>query len=478
MIGFKTKRATALIGIALDGNRLEAVSLRRTNGTVQIREAVTASMALSPLTGDPVLVGQEIRNHLDKAGIREKRCAVCLPLSWVLSLQVKLPDLPEADIAGLLQIEAERGFPSGSDSLFIGKSRFKAPNGDKYATLLGVPKNHLDTLEKSLRAAGLKPVVFAVGVSAIQSPAQPAERIFTLAVSANTLDLQVSGGGGVVALRSLGSAIEGEGAQRNISADLVAREMRITFGQLPDGFADGGGKVNVYGEGAIARPFVKELAPRLQPMGLQVNYVERTSSANFDKAVPADFAGSSALALGAAYVRGGDIGPDFLPPKVHPWQQFVSTRMSTQKLAWAGGAAALAAVCVAIAFGYQQYQLTTLQTKWDSMATRVTELQGEQDQIKKFRSWYDENNTSMQILLDLVKAFPDDGSVSAKTVEIRDLAQVSCSGTASDNASFLKMHGKLSSTPGITDVHAEAHGQKPVTFGVNYQIGGANGGGQ
>ncbi len=186
---FKRRRATSLVGIALDGSRLEAVSLKRNNGTLQIRQAVAASLVLSPLTGDAALVGQEIRNHLDKAGVRERRCAVCLPLSWVLSLHVKLPDLPEADLAGFLQIEAERGFPSGSESLFVVHSRYKAPNGDKYAALLAVPRNHLESLQRVLRAAKLKAEVFALGVGALQSPVQQAEpRLLTLAGGANTLD--------------------------------------------------------------------------------------------------------------------------------------------------------------------------------------------------------------------------------------------------------------------------------------------------
>src|SRR5271157_5512736 len=95
---FKSKRSASVLGLALDGNRLEAVVLRRSNGTLHVRHTASASLALSPLTDDPELAGREIRNHLDAAGIHEKRCALCLPPSWLLSLQTKLPpELSEAD---------------------------------------------------------------------------------------------------------------------------------------------------------------------------------------------------------------------------------------------------------------------------------------------------------------------------------------------------------------------------------------------
>src|SRR5579862_9511427 len=135
---FKPKRASSVLGLSIDGNRLEAVVVRRNNGSLQVQQTLSAPLALSPLSGDPELVGREIRNHLDQAGIRERRCAVCLPLNWVLTVQTQIPDLPEEDVASFLQIEAVRGFPSGHEHLYITDSRVTAAGGEKYATLLGI----------------------------------------------------------------------------------------------------------------------------------------------------------------------------------------------------------------------------------------------------------------------------------------------------------------------------------------------------
>ncbi len=95
----KKQRASSVLGLSLDGNRLEGVVLRRANGSLVVQKTISASLSLDPLTNDPELVGREIQNHLEKAGIRERRCAVCVPLNWVLTLQTKLPDLPAADVS-------------------------------------------------------------------------------------------------------------------------------------------------------------------------------------------------------------------------------------------------------------------------------------------------------------------------------------------------------------------------------------------
>jgi hypothetical protein len=65
---------------------------------------------------------------------------------------------------------------------------------------MAVPRNNLNTLERVLRAAKLKPVTFGVGISAVQPAAGDTQRVITLLVRSNcAIDLQVSGGGGIVA---------------------------------------------------------------------------------------------------------------------------------------------------------------------------------------------------------------------------------------------------------------------------------------
>ena len=76
----------SLLGLAFDGSRLEGVNVRRTNGSVEIRKAFSATLSLDPLTAEVELAGREIRKQLDAEGIRERWCAVCLPLSWALTL--------------------------------------------------------------------------------------------------------------------------------------------------------------------------------------------------------------------------------------------------------------------------------------------------------------------------------------------------------------------------------------------------------
>jgi Tfp pilus assembly protein PilN len=111
------------------------------------------------------------------------------------------------------------------------------------------------------------------------------------------------------------------------------------------------------------------------------------------------------------------------------------------------------------------------------MSARVKELDGIQQQIQKYRPWFDESFRSLSILKQLTTAFPEDGTVTAKTVEIRDGNVVNCSGTARDNAALLRMLSQLRAADGVTDLKVDQiRGKSPMqfTFDFHWNKGGGS----
>ena len=157
------------------------------------------------------------------------------------------------------------------------------------------------------------------------------------------------------------------------------------------------------------------------------------------------------------------------------WQQ-VATKFSSKKIAGAATVAGAIALIILLAFLVQQIQLSLLRSKWSVLEPRVVELEAFQQNIKKFRPWFDDSVRSLAILRRLTEAFPEDGQVSARTFEVREPSAVSCSGVARDNPSFLKMLEKLRGTKEISDLKIEqVRGQSPLQFTFSFRWGGANG---
>ena len=465
----KRQRLTSLLGLALDGSRLDGVVLRRNNGSLQVQQSFSVSLSLDPLTADAELVGREIRNHLDAAGVRERHCVLGLPLKLALATHAELPDLPEADVASFLQIEAERGFPCDAATLLVASSRCRTPSGKQHAMLVGIPRNHLVVLDSALRAARLKPVSFSLGIVALQ-PAGPEASggVLALTIGESHVGLQVTSGGGVAALRTLEGALEMEGGRRLLHADLVARESRITLGQLPAELRESVRRIRIFGPPDLSQQLADEMELRLEPMGLKVELVSRYADNEFRLRCPADTAVSPALSLAAERLSGREALFEFLLPRVTAWQQ-VTARYSSGKLRTAGAVAAVVFLLVAGLFLIQQWQLMRLQSQWAAIAPRVKELEKITQDIHQFRPWFDDSVRVLSILRQLTQAFPEDGVVSAKTVEIRDLSAVTCTGVTRDNQSLIKTVERLRASGGIADLRVSTiRGKSPMQFTFDY----------
>ncbi len=468
---------TSLLGLALDGSRLEGVVVRRVNGRLQAQQPFCVSLSLDPLTNDPELVGREIRNHLDAAEIRERHCVVGLPLKWALTTHVEVPELPEADVASFLQIEAERGFPCDANTLHIATSRCRGASGKQHALLVGMPKAHVTRLEQVLHAAKLKPASFSLAISALAAKADAAGGVLALAIGETHVALQITAAGGIAALRALEGALELEGSQRLLRADIVGRETRITLGQLPSDVSDPVRSVRIFGPPDLTQQLADEMELRLDVMGLKIEPVTRYPESEFGVPFPSETPVSAGFSLAARHLAGRGSVLEFLPPRVAAWKQ-MTERYASGKLRTALSVAAVLALLVGGAFFYQQCLLWHLQTQWAGMSVKVGQLEDINKQINQYRPWYDESVKGLTILRSLVEAFPEDGSVTAKTVEIRDLSVVTCTGTARNYQALLQTLQRLRTSPQIHDANlGPTRGQTPAlqfSFTFAWTDGGRN----
>jgi len=174
-------------------------------------------------------------------------------------------------------------------------------------------------------------------------------------------------------------------------------------------------------------------------------------------------------------VQDGPPALEFLPPRPSRWSVLMS-RYSSKRLATAGFAAAAAVVALLLAFGWQEYRLWTLRSEWSGMAAQVADLEATQGRIREFRPWYDTSFRNLTIMKRVVECFPDNGSVTAKTLEIHSPASVSVSGTARDNASLLRTLDQLRQAREIQGLKIEQiRGKTPAQFNFTFRWVGTTG---
>lgn len=466
---------STLVGLEFDTNRLDVVEAHRTNGSVEIKKSFTIALSLDPLTNAPELVGREIRKALDEQGIRERWCTVCIPLTWVLTLSTKLPDLPESDIASFLTVEAERGLPYAPDALLTASSRFKT-GAETWATTIAVPRTHLTRLEAVLAAAQLRAASFSLGIAALQpTDAESADGVLALVPGESNIRVQLAVGGGIAVLRTIEGAFEMEGAERQLQTDHVAREIRITLGQLAPEVRDSVKLVRVFGKNEDAEELAEMLTPRLETQGLKVEQVRTHAQNEFGIKLPINTAASAALALAMRRLAGNRATLEFLPPKISAWQQ-ISSKYSSPRLVTVGASAGAVAALILLAFFVQQSLLWYWGHRWNNIRQQVYVLEDTQTNIRKFRPWYDASFRELSILRRLTEAFPEDGTVSAKQIEIRDpnkpgeLLIITCTGTAKTRTALLGVKDKLAKARNVQDIHTQMErGTSPMEFTFDFK---------
>jgi hypothetical protein len=271
-------------------------------------------------------------------------------------------------------------------------------------------------------------------------------------------------------LRALQGALEQDGVHKKPYVDVVARDLRITLGQLPPEIRQSVQSVRVFGNGEEMVNFAEDLATRAKSMGLEVQLIRKYADLKMGMKAPAEATVSPALSLALRLLGGLSAPLEFLPPKVSAFKQLTS-RYSSRKLAWTGIAAGVVLLAVALAFVVQQWQLQRWRSRWTGMRTRVTQLEGIQQQIRLYRPWFDDTFRSLNILEKVTEAFPEDGSVYAKSIEIRDPGAVSLSGTTRDQAALLKVVDQLRTTRGISSVQVPNIRGKQFTISLRWGEG-------
>jgi hypothetical protein len=264
------KRLQSVIGLSIADGQLRVAHAARAKNAIAVLRSTTATLSLDVFHPETELVGREIKNHLEAASIRERHCVVALPASWILSQHTKLPDLAPEDAASLLQIEAEKSFPCDPEELHITRSPHKSGES-AYVTQLAIRQEQLARLTAVLKSAGLKPVSFTLGLDALPGaiPASGEGRI-TLVVEPKGAALLIAAGGGVAAFRAFEASIDSEAGENIVNGAALARELRITFEQVPADLRREIRQLHLLGDDKIARQLEETLADWARESGLTV----------------------------------------------------------------------------------------------------------------------------------------------------------------------------------------------------------------
>ncbi len=465
------RRPVLVNGLSIEPEETVVCQFRKRGTQVQVMQTLRLPIRAGTFKTDPARAGLELLAALKTARIRGKRWVISLPLAWVFTAPFELPELSEADAHNFAQMEAERRFPLSPDELALTMSQRRGGEGPQQAMLVGVPLELLAHVDTALKAARVRPSSITVGMSALTA-AQGEDGFVMICAGQGFVDIAAGQGGTVYALRNLAWEEEQSEAEPHRMAREIARQVRITLAQTAGQDGDRVQRAVLYGVQNWPPDALDTLFDALGELGLSAVEGVVKGAPNPAEAPPA-------LLARAVGDLAGEPPPVELVTKRKARLQSAAARLSKRNVRWMIAAVASAILLVAGAFGYQEHTLSQLQDQWDAMAGQVDEAKTLQERVRFYRPWYDETIPSLAIPKYLATAFPEAGSVSLKSLHVKDRTAATCSGSASNFADLMQVKQSLDKSGDLDDLKLfSARGGTPVAFTLTFSWKGRASSGQ
>ena len=446
----KRFQSRSVLALTLEASRIAVSLVRQDNGGSRMLRLLSVCIGAEDIVRKPEKAGAEFAAALEEAGIRERRCVVCVPPTWALAASADLPEVGAEDLRGYFELRAESEFSVPISDLRLAHCPYVLPGGKRRATIAAVQARQMEAVEKMLQAAGCRAVSVSLRLDGCFREGPPTLHILS---NGDCVDLVVSTGGGIAALRSLALA-DSNGEVLPVPT-AFSREIRVTLGRLPDAL----------GAQVKAARFGKEelrlkLGGELQRLGITSAENETDSGVESPEA---------AIDAAARYLGNEPVAFEFVVREVSPWPATLQ-RLNTKRGRQIAGSVFGAVALLMLVFVVRSKIESGLESDWKGMQNTVADLDSLQQKIRKFRPWFEPAPQGLQIVESLMTAFPDKGDVWAKSVQIGQGYKVSCSAFARNSAAMMGLQDRLRGQPGVRELKLQQmRGENPLQFSVTYQ---------
>ena len=457
----KRFQVRAVLAITVESGRTVVDHVRRDENTSRVLHSFTLPWGAEAVLADPERAGQRLAAELEAAGIRERRCVVCIPAGWAMTTSTEVPGIAADDLRGFLELRAEREFPVPVADLRLAHCAYVLPDGKECATLAAVPAKRMDAIERMLAAAECRAVSVSLGLDACLPQGGVPAALHFLA-NGNHIDVVIAAGGGIAAVRTLPAPASTETAA--FDAMGFSREVRITLGRLPEALRQQVREARFGGAPVSAENLCQEMRPHLSRMGIESRLERPAGTAS--AAHPA-----AAIEAAGQHLAQQAVAFEFLTPQVNRWQ-LMARQFDDRRRRWLAVAVAALLVLPVLTFIVRSHMESSLNAEWRGMQGKVAELDKLQQRIRQFRAWFDPAPQSVQVLEALDTALPEQGEVWTKSVQITDGAKVICTGFARNHTALLGFLDGLRKRPEISGVQLQQErGENPVQFSIIYKWG-------
>jgi hypothetical protein len=429
------------IGVLIQEGSITLAEVRRSGKGLQILRTARCAISLKAEDGNNESSVLAIRQCLREHGFSGRQCVVGLDGQFVAAREKILPAGGAADIAGMLNLAAEREFGADRDHLIFDYCGPWTTSKSNAVQLAAASKPVMEQSLAALRGAGLK-------VTAIVSIGLALSDLTTLADGEHAALVRITDEGAEIILR--------EGARVNLvrwaplkeqepSARLAALcgELRRILAAKAEGTVSA---VRVWRRGGRDDRLIGAMAERLP---LPVKWWE-LPAAQASGTSPGDVDGETASLMAEAAMSRA-LRHDFS----HSKMATRSKQFFSRKRVWAA-VAAVAVIVLGIVWWSGTWEsegaIATIQQELEVMKPSVQTARELSARVEKARGWFDRRPQMLECLRELTLAFPEKGGVWVTSLALGDDQRGVCAGRADTEGAVLELLDRLRSEKKFSQV--------------------------
>ena len=468
----KTKK---VVGLAVEENQILLAELHQSGSRYRVMHTEVFPFPVESGFTETDRIAVELHQFLRSHHFSAKEVVIGFPAKWLLVKESEIPTVANESLGNVVQLMAEREFSLEMDDLVLDYACSTTTGTTSRLLVMATLRKRMEQILTAVRAAGLKVLSVTCSSLSLFPPTQthPSSACYMLYLRRHYAEIVEQNGAGFRSVKHLSFAHGDDQEAGTVPTSLLQQlNNYFTLASRPSGSA--GKDTLIVWDGADPKAVSLEaFAQQLKrPFEIRSGWDEPDRQ-NWEWQTAADAGKYVAPAsLAAVGMQTEPVSIDFLHSKVTP-----HTKSTHKKplLYTAAAAAVLLIAGIAMAWSWHQ-DSRAIAAMTSQLAENKAEIEVAEaiaQKISTVQIWYAGRPKVLDCMLELTKAFPEEGTIWVSSLALREDMRGIITGKSQNETAFLNVLDQMNkntvfSNPQMLYLRNTGRNSRDLAFAVDF----------
>ncbi len=468
----KTKK---VLGLAVEDNQILLAELHQIAD--RYRVVHTETFPLPPESGitEPDLWAANLHEFLRTHHFSAKEAVLGLPAKWLLVQESEIPTVANESLGGVVQLMAEREFSLEMNDLVLDYTTSTTTGVNCRLLVMATLRQRMEQILTAVRAAGLK--VLSVTSSSLvlfpsSNPSSAAAR-FTVYLRSGYAEIVEQNGVGFRSVKHV-SFPQPEDREADTTPLGLFQQLNNYFALTPQPSGSAKKESLIIWDGTEPQGVCLETLEQHLKRPFEIRSgLDELNQQNWEwPNAPESGRYVAPVFLAAAGLQAEPVSIDFLNSKVD-----IHTKTSHKKPLLYSAAAVAVVLLLVLSMAWSWHQdsraIAEMTVQLEEHKAEIEVAEELAQKISSVRSWYASRPKVLDCMLELTKAFPEQGTIWVSSLGLREDMRGIITGKSQNEAAFLDVLDKLNdnnvfSYPKMLYLRNTGRNSRDLAFAIDF----------